>query len=539
MSTPDVQRRPQDGLEHLALTGMAARSESDQQRFFAVHRRLLKQDLPGVLTPIRIEPTGVLRPAVLRTLRGVKLPPGLAVQVVARLAPAVRRAEVSGPLMPEDFAILPDGDVVFAPTGRQPLKLRPEHRPWVAPEAYRAPNPGSEALFALGGLLHHLLTGRDPSPPLPPSTVRGVPPDHDALVLGLTGPIPERGPALDELMQHAPPGPVDLRPAVATLMPVSANPQGVKRAVIDPGRLQLTRTEGQDVEDPGAALVVLPESLATLEPAEKHQLAGLAGLPVRTLEDLSRDGTPLVLSTHKRSRHARQARDDLPHSLPVELLAKRGPMRLLFWPVLAVLLLGAVITGVLVPIGALAWVPFLLLWALMMPRGPVLEPGLIRQHKALRRQADMGPLQPVWDKLSALRVELARADLPVTAAADLRGNLRDLEQQLIDLRQVSRTAEQALAKVDVPALRARLATLTADPSRAAERDRVARTVSDLEEVERRRDSVQIDLDALDTALDEVAAVLVRYDGGLDELSLPRQPIRSAEADAKPGLERER
>lgn len=156
------------------------------------------------------------------------------------------------------------------------------------------------------------------------------------------------------------------------------------------------------------------------------------------------------------------------------------------------------------------------------------------------RDAD-GWLTPQWSRLADLRLQLARADLPLAAASDLRSALKEVEARLQRLAEAGQTADRTLRQVDLAALRTKLATLQRradDPQIRAERDRLARTVADLEVVEATRARLAAEASSVNALLAEVSAALGQVgtgteldeDRALERLNQVAQSAREATRD---------
>jgi chromosome segregation ATPase len=166
-----------------------------------------------------------------------------------------------------------------------------------------------------------------------------------------------------------------------------------------------------------------------------------------------------------------------------------------------------------------------------------------RQHAERARRSVDGRFDTAWSRLAELRVQLAGLDLPEAAATDLRSAMRELERRLDGLARVARTTEQTLEKVDASALRTRLKALStraaSDERARDERDRLARTVADLDAVQERRRGVERELAEVHDALSEVAGVFGQLadpgeaSDGLSRLTDTTRLVREAIADEPP------
>jgi hypothetical protein len=306
-------------------------------------------------------------------------------------------------------------------------------------------------------------------------------------------------------------------------------------------------------------VLISAPSLAALDPPARSLAAGLANLPITVVDELVAAGLPLVLETRNGRTAARERASELARTsgLPV---AWGTPLGLPGWLWLvgaaAVSLLPLIVGFVLMffalmPAAIVAWATALLgvvagaLAARRQDEVKVLyRSGMESRTRAreARSERDAGWLSPAWDRLARLRLELARTELPSAASADLRGALKEIEGRLETLGQVGRAADRTLRQVDLSALRTRLATLTAragtDPEARAERDRVARTVADLDQVETRRATLTGEAARIDDLLGEIAAVVgqvaaeVTDEDALDRLHRTTRRARDEVGDAE-------
>jgi hypothetical protein len=150
--------------------------------------------------------------------------------------------------------------------------------------------------------------------------------------------------------------------------------------------------------------------------------------------------------------------------------------------------------------------------------------ALLQAQASVQERDAQGWLAPQWGRVATLRLQLAQSDLPLAAAADLRGALKDIEARLQKLAEAGQTADRTLRQVDLTALRTKLATLqrrAEDPQVRAERDRLARTVADLEVVEATRTRLASEAASVDALLAEIGAALGQAGPDMDEVALDR------------------
>jgi hypothetical protein len=138
-------------------------------------------------------------------------------------------------------------------------------------------------------------------------------------------------------------------------------------------------------------------------------------------------------------------------------------------------------------------------------------------------------LEATWNRLAALRQQLGQIDLPDTASADLRSTLKDIERRLERIAGVIVTADQTLLGVDLEARRTQLSALEGARASRPERDRLARTVADLEDVASRRDRLLAERTRIDGADDSEAE---DADKKLETLLNTARMVRAARAETE-------
>ncbi|MEQ1504379.1 MAG: hypothetical protein ABMB14_19215, partial [Myxococcota bacterium] len=488
----------------------------------------------------------------------------------ATLMPAVLAAgpATRGALRAADVGLDAAGHPILAPLIEPVERLSVDATRSVAPESFdgRAPD-GAAGLYGLGVLLYRLATGQSPAssggsrgariPPPPPSAVRhGIPPELDAAILRLLSADPGQRPGALPVLQDLAGPPVDLRARGAGPPQIRA---GTDALATSGGAVRTTRTSRDD-DDPGGLVLIPADELARLDPSARSYAAGVANLPLQVVDGLAEQRLPLVLATTAGRAAAAERATALARStgLPIR---PATPSAIPGWLVLAVASGAAAIPAVVglvflaigwLPVAIVAWVVAAL--AVLAGALGARRRGRIRSDHAAgtaalariregrsAREGD-GLLGPAWDRLARIRIEVARADLPLAASADLRGALKELEARLEALAQVGETARRTLRQVDLSALRTRLATLVAKPddagpagtARRAERDRLARTVADLEAVEARSAAVGPEAHRIVDALGEIGAVLAQL-GGDDEAGMSRvdRAARKAREAATP------
>ena len=571
--------------EPAEVLGLRAATDSKaRKRFAETHQSLLHLKSPRLVQTIDIfhqqQNTYVVRePLEDATLDDVKGPIDQAIvaAIGAQLLPTVlaARQTTHGALTPEDIGLKPDGTPVLAPRARPVQRVGPAVTRWVAPEAFAGQMPdGVAGLYGLGAILYTLATGRAPSmhdhhnPPPPPSAFRpGIEKKLDEAVLMLMSADPSRRAGALPLLHDLAVPSIDLRPLVSKKekMPkhletgqvvyTTGAPQDV---VADDGSRRPSASAHRD--DPVFGAVLIPaDTLSAMDPSTRSVAAGYAEVPLSVLQELQEEDLPLVIEAHASKavakRRTREIKDR--SQLPVETAAKSS--FLLIVGALLLLLGGATMAVVALAMGILGlWLWTLIPLALGFAQ---LVPALLFMALWFRGRTQLRSAQAGWQRLeskraahgrtglsqssrriAALRRQLATLiDLPVTASADLRNALRDIERQLEALANVADTADQALAQVNLPQLETRLAALNEQtgqhPEKTAQRDRLARTVSDLQAIASRRQALASEIAQIDEALDEVAGVLGQLaehdsvDGALEKLIHTTRLVREAVADA--------
>jgi hypothetical protein len=535
----------------------------------------------------------------------------------ARLAPAILAAgpATRGALRTSDVALDASGHPVLAPPIEPMTRVALGSTRSVAPEAFAGQHPdGAAGLYGLGVLLYQLATGREPPtvgtrasrpPPPPPSALRhGIPEALDRAILRLLSNDPgQRAGTLPMLQDLAGP-PVDLRtharPASPASIPVattvsasggsggptpgfpagstsggtgfsSGSPGGPGFSSGGPGfssggpglssggpgapDRNPARTRASE-PDPGGLVLIDHRALAALEPARRSHAAGLAGVPVRHVDELLERSLPLILATAAGRSAAAEQAAALGRATGLPVVAATPP-RVPPWIAggmgAGLAVIPALLALLLLLVG---WLPgvvgFGLIALLLLGAGGVAavrqaaagalhasgQASLVRTREAAAVRSGAGLLDSAWRRLAEARVELGRVDLPGAPSSDLRGALKDLEGRLEALANLSETADRTLRQVDVSALRTRLATSTAqaatDPARRAERDRLARTIADLEAVGASRAAIGPAAARIEDALSEISAVLVQFavdeDAALARIDTVARRARSA-ADA--------
>jgi hypothetical protein len=555
--------------------------ERSRHEFQELHETLRQARDPALAQTIEVRQEGARRLAVRAALETPTLDPlrgpldsAVVAWLGAVLLPAVLAAgpATRGALRAGDIGIDTKGHPVLAPWLEPLTRVALGSTRAVAPECFEPgsfdgrPPDGAAGLYGLGVLLYTLATGREPptvgtrssrAPPPPPSALRhGIPEQLDRAILRLMSPSPgDRAGALPWLQELAGP-PVDLRtllrnPAsaeVKTTVSASATTLSRGSTLGSPQGSSTARAE----EAPGGLVLVSASSLASLDPTARSLVAGLARLPIATVDALVNAGLPVVLET-RAGRGAAMARAiELARTtgLPVEhgsnttvpawvwlvvsLVASALPAGigaiLLLMGLVPVAIVAFVLAGLGVGAGALV--------ARSAGRPRALHragtAALLQAHASVQERDAQGWLAPQWGRVATLRLQLAQSDLPSAAAADLRGALKDIEARLQKLAEAGQTADRTLRQVDLTALRTKLATLQRradDPQVRAERDRLARTVADLEVVEATRTRLSAEAASVDSLLAEIGAALGQTGADMDEVALGRlsQVARSAAA----------
>ncbi len=243
---------------------------------------------------------------------------------------------------------------------------------------------------------------------------------------------------------------------------------------------------------PPGAFVVLPyRELRRLDAAGRSRAAGLAGVPLDWLDMIVADGLPLVVEvtagSSAASRRARALRRETAlrvqaATAPKSTAAILGSVLVTMLTLAALLWLGigSLVTFVGVVAGlTVAW------FMVQAHQRRVLE-SYERNRVRQLEQRQAGPVGHAWERLAELRRQLAGADLPETAASDLRDALTEVERHLDD---VARTG------ADPSAVHGHLAEVAATlaPASAASADepdlaRMERSVARLRAATRREET---------------------------------------------------
>ncbi len=217
----------------------------------------------------------VVRPRLLRSLRGVRLTPDEALAVLAWLAPSLLGAPFRGRLTVDDIWL----DLAGHP--RLMGLLRPEdvglHAPSVEPpEIATGGIHANSDLYSLGAILYAAVAGEEPTrPPADLAQKAAVPPATAATLMRLLHADPAERAA--DLPPAGDPPVIDLPVARSQVPSVRS----------DAGTVMPVRRERWQ-----AAVVV---DTSALDPAGRARLAVLAGVPVAAVERAGKRGLPFVV----------------------------------------------------------------------------------------------------------------------------------------------------------------------------------------------------------------------------------------------------
>jgi hypothetical protein len=527
-------------VELVALRASAERTV--HHTFRLTSRALMRDREPGlvrVLAVIDGDSPIVIREALDEsTLADIlkPLPAEVIAAIASRLIPAVLVAgsATQGALSAEDIRLDPSGRPVLTPRVSAPSRVGRALARHAAPESFSgSPPDGAAGLYGLGAVLYRLATGRDAfrgskpgprsAPPAPSTVYPGLPLWLDAAILTLLSSDPsERSRALPAFLEHA--------AEVGDLRDHVQSPVGKVKL----SQRTETQRRGHFDRPPTAAVVVDSRDLSALDPESRSLLAGYAQLPITVLDELAESGLPVVVqhfgNRHNAGQHARELRALT--GLPVLASASNAWRPWMLASVCGIaavppLAIGAglLFTG----FGAIAAVP-------LVVGGVAATLGLVatgraaaqsRQYKraekstvavkdAMRHRGGTR-LAATWSRLAGLRQQLGQMDLPATASADLRSTMKDIERRLEQIASVIGTADQTLQGADLDARRTQLGALEGTRTPRPERDRLARTVADLEDVARRRERLTAERTRIDAALDEFSGVLAQVAASDSEL----------------------
>ncbi|MEZ4323176.1 MAG: hypothetical protein R3F61_37275 [Myxococcota bacterium] len=294
-----------------------------------------------------------------------------------------------------------------------------------------------------------------------------------------------------------------------------------------------------DRPPPRAAVLIPVETLKKLGPRERSAAAGLASVPLSVLDGLTAAGLPLVIEPHRRSRDARSAADRIRRDtgLPVEA-ATGGSTVAAAWSV-SLAATGAAtafaaFTLSLIGIWVVPLLGFLLALGLMAMSARtgwtwVSQRSLLSaaqesdreaQEERARRVANPA-LARAWTALADARTALAQAELPQAPAADVRSVLKAAEAEIEALVRSQDAARSSGSGVSSAELLARIAEIPGtDPASVARRERLERSLADVEALEARRRHITDEANAIEAVLAEVTASLARWEADVgDEVAL--------------------
>lgn len=430
------------------------------------------------------------------------------------LVPLVLAAgdRVSGALTPRDLRL--DGEAPrLAPVGAADS----EDRPFVAPEVPSGGAPdGAAALYGLGVALYRAATGHLPFPAGASAA--------DASMIPVTAWRPDLSAGVAAALARL----VDVDPSRrATALAVLVAPP----ATLVPGQVKVTaapvevRAEPPIVDGPlpQAAVVVPGAALRRLAPRQRSVLAGWAGRPDEELKARAERGRAVVIGVARTRGEARRRAAEVRRALDVEVDVHASPGLVST----SLVVIEAVLATIGLALGfATGWTWLVALAAAMFALGLVQSVAWGRaasRFRASMAEAGEEPsarvrspgLATAWRRLSALRRQLGVLDLPTSADADLREALEEVEQRLVALGRVDDALGAGLVAADRDHLTRRLGASAraarTNTAAAAERDALARALSDLESLERRRADLEEDVDDVRAALDALEAAFPTRD----------------------------
>lgn len=284
-----------------------------------------------------------------------------------------------------------------------------------------------------------------------------------------------------------------------------------------------------DRAPPRAAVVIRPEDLRDLGPADRSAAAGIAGVPLSVLDGLLAADLPLVLETHRRSRTAHQAaaRIRKETGLPTHTAAG-GSMVSAAWTLSLLSISFATafaaftlsLVGLwLIPAGGMLLSLALLAlsgrtaWSWWSQRALLIDArDADRESEEERQRRVANPaLARVWSTLGDARTALGRANLPAAPASDLRGVLKAAEAEFEALVK-AHEAVRAPGSTSSDELRSRVDELDGeDPATQARRSRLQVALADAEALESRREDIVEAAKSIEAVLAEVVTALAHWE----------------------------
>ncbi len=284
-----------------------------------------------------------------------------------------------------------------------------------------------------------------------------------------------------------------------------------------------------------AAVLIPPDVLRGLDPGQRSAAAGHAGVSLAVLDGLAAAGLPLVLESHRRSRSARSAADEIAREtgLPVQVSSGGSIVALAWAGSLAMTGLATAFATFVLYLVGLTLLPMVgaalstTLFGLSArtgwtwwSQGALLADARDAQRESAeelrRRQADPVIARGFVALAEARRV-LAGAGLPGSPATDVRTVLKAAERELDELVNAAAALRRESSAQSSRTLEAKLSELREDDE--PQRQRLQRRLERARDAEARQAALHREARSIEAVLDEVVAAVGRWEEELDDDAL--------------------